>query len=805
MIPGLDRCAATLESATTVAFHGDDLPDDVELDTLELPDRTVAAVRLPLADAVPVLTRARRGPGSHPTAAFWGAVVVVALRQLTRGVLSDDDRARLAELAARMPSDAHLAPSADEAVRLFVEAIAGPIDVLRLPGVRLSLRLDPDGTCVAQAHGPGVVVDAVEVFKRGDEDTKAELADLVHRAARRWPPLRRLLADDFPDRLALTEAEVGDLLVNAVRLGVDVHWPRDMLGSLSRRVVVGRTESAHGVLAAEWELVLDGTALTTDEVDRLAATHAGAVRLRDRWILVEPDVVPRALRPFTVAEALNAALTGVAEVDGREVPVAATGWLDELRTRIAEPESGPPVPQPPGLTAVLRDYQLRGLRWLERMTRLGLGACLADDMGLGKTITVIALHLHRSTVEPTLVVCPASLLGNWAREVARFAPSVPVTRYHGTARALVDSGIVLTTYAVLRRDTDRLAAQPWGLVVADEAQHAKNPDSATARALRAIPCPARVALTGTPVENSLTDLWSIVDWTTPGLLGTRAAFRQRWSDTADPVVAARFARLIRPFLLRRRKSDPGVVPELPPKTDTDHPVPLTREQVGLYTAAVRTAMADIRSAEGIARRGHILKMLTALKQICNHPAHYLREPPTRLAGRSGKLALLDELLDTIIAEDSAALVFTQYVTMAKLLRHHLESRGVPCGLLHGGTPVPHRETLVADFTEGRFPVFLLSLKAAGTGLNLTRADHVIHYDRWWNPAVEDQATDRAYRIGQTRPVQVHRLIAEGTVEDRIAALLHTKRTLATTVLPTDNPTISDLNNDELSALVEFRG
>ncbi|MBM7775179.1 superfamily II DNA or RNA helicase [Actinokineospora baliensis] len=809
MITGLDRCAATVESAGGVAFHGDALPDGVELGELVLPGRIVAAVRLPIADAVPVLTRARRSVGCHPTAVFWGEVVVVALRQVARGALSGDDRERLAELAERMPVDAHVTAAEPLAVvRMFVEAIAGPPpeDVLRvLGGLRLSLRLDPDGTCVPQVHLAGVVVDAVEVAKRGDEQARATLVDALHRVARRWPPMRRLLDHDVPDRLALTEAEVGDLLVNATRVGVDVHWPRHMVGTLTRRVTVGRIEATHGLLAADWELVLDGSALSKDEVDRLAATHAQAVRLRDRWVLLDATVVPRAIKPFTVVEALAASLTGSAEVDGREVDVVATGWLDELRERVEEPDADP-VEQPSGLTGVLRDYQLRGLRWLARMTRLGLGACLADDMGLGKTITVIALHLQRSSTEPTLVVCPASLLGNWAREVAKFAPTVPVTRFHGQGRMVATTGIVLTTYAVLRRDTARLSNQPWGLVVADEAQHAKNPDSATAKALRAIPCQARIALTGTPVENTLTDLWALLDWTTPGLLGTRAAFKKRWAEpvAVDADVAAKFARLIRPFLLRRRKSDPGIVPELPPKTETDHPVSLTREQTGLYTAAVREAMAEIRSAEGMARRGHVLRMLTSLKQICNHPAQFLREREGRLTGRSGKLGLLDELLDTILAEESAVLVFTQYVSMARLLERHLRDRHVHCGLLHGGTPVPQRERLVADFSSGEFSVFLLSLKAAGTGLNLTRADHVLHYDRWWNPAVEDQATDRAYRIGQTRPVQVHRFVTEGTVEDRIAELLRSKRDLADSVLAGGDSAITELGDDELASLVELR-
>ena len=318
-----------------------------------------------------------------------------------------------------------------------------------------------------------------------------------------------------------------------------------------------------------------------------------------------------------------------------------------------------------------------------------------------------------------------------------------------------------------------------------------------------MPAAARVALTGTPVENTLSELWAILDWTAPGLLGSLTEFRARWAkpiEAGDPGAAARLARLLRPFLLRRRKSDPGIAPELPAKTETDQPVALSPEQAALYEAVVREMMADIAASDGITRRGRIVKLLTALKQICNHPAQYLKEP----GGRSGKLELLDELLETILAEGGAVLVFTQYVAMARLLEKHLADRGIGTQLLHGGTPVARREELVARFQDGAVPVFLLSLKAAGTGLNLTRADHVVHFDRWWNPAVEDQATDRAYRIGQTRPVQVHRLVTEGTVEERIAVMLREKRALADAVLAGGEAALTELSDTELAELVELR-
>ncbi|MGW2889169.1 DEAD/DEAH box helicase [Streptomyces griseoruber] len=722
-------------------------------------------------------------------------------------------------------------------------------------GVRVSLRLDLSaydmfdasddagrgraaGAAIVQVHSladPTLVTDAAALWA-GEADTafgpraRVDAALAVRRAARVWPPLARLAEQDTPDVLALSEDELGDLLgVAATRLaaaGVAVHWPRDLAQDLSATAVVrpapGSATDGTGFFDSEellrfrWQLALGGDPLSEAEMDALAEAHRPVVRLRDQWVLVDPALVRKArkreLGLLDPVDALSAALTGTAEVDGESVEVVPVGALAALRDRLTAGVH--PAAPPPGLRATLRDYQLRGLAWLDLMTSLGLGGCLADDMGLGKTITVIALHLRRDRTEPTLVVCPASLLGNWQREITRFAPGVPVRRFHGPDRSLADltGGFVLTTYGTMRSTAATLAAQPWGMVVADEAQHVKNPYSATAKALRTIPSPARVALTGTPVENNLSELWALLDWTTPGLLGPLKSFRARHARAVengeDAQAVERLARLVRPFLLRRKKSDPGIVPELPPKTETDHPVPLTREQASLYEAVVRESLLAIETAQGIARRGLVLKLLGALKQICDHPALYLKEETTsvgeRLAARSGKLALLDELLDTVLAEDGSVLVFTQYVGMARLITAHLADRAIPVDLLHGGTPVPEREHMVDRFQAGATPVLVLSLKAAGTGLNLTRAGHVVHFDRWWNPAVEEQATDRAYRIGQTQPVQVHRLITEGTVEDRIAEMLESKRALADAVLGSGESALTELTHRELTDLVRLR-
>jgi len=800
--------------------------------------RAHAAAMPPSARAVPL-------DGVSPLA-LWEAEPLVRL--FLDAVADAMPRTSGAQTVAGGPLFAAPEPQPAQALRPWAAQVAVGLDV----GVRVSLRIEFDESgflAVVQLHSltdPTMVADAIDVWRGGTDarfGTRAQIDTLLtlRRAARVWPVLDRVLAAAAPDSIDLSDDEVlallGETAAKLAAAGIGVHLPKELVRGLTAHAVVAAPKRPASSLASmfgldklvdfRWQVALDGEALTEAEMDQLAESTRPLVRLRDQWVLVDDNLLRKArnreLTPLSAIDALGVALTGSAEVYGELVPVAVDGWVAELRERLIGSKSvqRKPISAPKTLKATLRGYQLDGLRWLDRMTSLGLGCCLADDMGLGKTITLIALHLHRQrtseTARPTLVVCPTSLLGNWEREIERFAPGSPIRRYHGPGRHLDEikpGEFVLTTYGTLRQDAEALATAGWGLLAADEAQHAKNPYSHTARALRRIDSQARVALTGTPVENNLSELWAVLDWTTPGLLGPLRTFRGRFAKAIegehDRDAAERLSRLISPFVLRRRKTDPGIAPELPRKTETDHPVALTREQTALYEAFVRETLAAIEGAEGIGRRGLVLKLLTGLKQICNHPVQFLKEGGREVVGdqsatRSGKLELLDELLDTILAEQGSTLVFTQYVEMGRILETHLAQRGITTAFLHGQISVHRRQEMVDAFQAGEVPVFLLSLKAAGVGLNLTRAGHVVHYDRWWNPAVEDQATDRAYRIGQTQPVQVHRLITEGTVEDRIGETLKVKRGLADSVLKSGETAFTELSNAELAELVALRG
>ena len=728
-------------------------------------------------------------------------------------------------------------PSSGEGVRGWLDDASSEFD----GGVDVALRVELGGESIARAVvqvssriDPSLIVDIDAVFgapmslkAHFGGDVESDVLRALRHGARRWPPLDRLLRQRVPSALDVDEDELIDLLGEAhaalADAGIAVLWPTSLvhdgvkleasIGPDPGRVVESGFD-LETLVAFRWRATLDGETLSEQEVNLLAEAKRGLVKLRGKFVVADPELMirlrSRRERRLSAIEALAAALSGSIDLDGERVDVVSEGALADLSSRLSALDAGVSDDLDlAALNAELRPYQRRGVAWLAQMTATGLGGCLADDMGLGKTLQVIALHVAEFAPRgaTTLVICPTSLLGNWEREVRRFAPGVPVRRYHGAERRLDDlraGEIVITSYGVVRREAGVLDGVGFSLVVADEAQHVKNPASATARSLRRISVPARLALTGTPVENRLSDLWAILDWTTPGLLGPLDRFLRHVAAPIeryrDPAVTDRLARTVRPFLLRRRKSDSEIAPDLPARTLSDIPVALSAEQVQLYEAEVREAMRTIEEKDGIERQALVLRLLTALKQICNHPAQYLHQAGP-LAGRSGKLAALEELVPAIIDEGDSVLVFSQFVECLRLIETRLAQLGVATLFLHGKVPAKRRNTMVDEFQAGRAPVFLLSLKAGGVGLNLTRATHVIHYDRWWNPATEDQATDRAHRIGQDRPVQVHRLIAEGTLEDRISELIEKKRALAEAVVGGGEAWLGHLSNAELADLV----
>ncbi len=579
------------------------------------------------------------------------------------------------------------------------------------------------------------------------------------------------------------------------------------------------------LVAYDWEIALGDAILDPEEFQRLARQQRPLVLVRGRWIELDPERTEsirkvmeeeNGPRELTLAEAVRWSTVGPDPLAEETAPeVIADGWIADLLDRLRGHRVPELVETDERFKGTLRPYQSRGVGWLEFLRRCGLGACLADDMGLGKTVQMIALLLRERapgspSVGPTLVLCPMSVVGNWQREIERFAPSLRTMVHHGLhrrrdhtfAEEAADNDAVVTTYALAHRDRAQLRTVAWERIVLDEAQNLKNPVTLQARAVRALRANTRVALTGTPLENRLSELWSILDTLNPGYLGTRAEFRRRYSipieRNRDPHRREGLRRLVQPFLLRRLKTDPDVIRDLPEKLEMVVYCNLTREQAALYQAVLDEMLGAVERSSGIARRGLILAVLTRLKQVCNHPSHYLRDGGP-IEGRSGKTARLAEMMEEVLAVGERALIFTQFTEMGHLLHTYLAERlRTEVMFLHGGTPKGERDRMVDHFSAPDGPrVFLLSLRAGGTGLNLTPATHVFHFDRWWNPAVEDQATDRAFRIGQTRRVQVHKYVCVGTLEERIDRMIRDKRELANLVVGAGEDWLTELDTGQL--------
>ena len=579
------------------------------------------------------------------------------------------------------------------------------------------------------------------------------------------------------------------------------------------------------VLAYDWRLALGDVELTEEELDRLSTASAELVRLRGQWVRADPRAIAAAVAymgknappPEPTLGDTMALLAGGDDPDLPPIEVTGSGWAVDLLRGDLEPE---PVEMPPDFRGRLRPYQQRGVDWLAFMTAAGLGAVLADDMGLGKTVQLLGLlaaERAREAPGATLLIAPMSVIGNWEREAARFAPGLRVLVQHGSGRATEDAlvagaaaaDLVITTYALCARDIATLARIPWRRVVLDEAQHVKNPATAAAKAVRRLPARHRVALTGTPVENRLSELWAALDVVNPGMLGPLSQFHARYAvpieREGDQDALAALRRRTAPFILRRVKTDTSIIADLPEKFEMTVRANLTREQAALYRSVVDDSIARIAESEGPERKGLVLATLTRLKQVCNHPAHYLDDgsPVVRRgAHRSGKLELLDDILDAALADGEKVLLFTQFRQFGDLVVGYLTARyGEDVPFLHGGVARKRRDAMVERFqTPDGPPIMMLSLKAGGTGLNLTAANHVVHLDRWWNPAVENQATDRAFRIGQGRDVQVRKLVCVGTIEERIDELLERKQGLADDVVGVGERWITEMDDAELKEI-----
>ncbi len=766
-------------------------------------------------------------------------------------------RAWLGALAGERAEVVHERLPAVDDVERWAAAASGERVPARLC-LRLGLPAGPDAPWPLDFHlqaadEPGLLLPAQRVWRshasaiplgsRLLDNPQETLTASLGVAARWFRPLAACLGEARPVQVRLTpfnaaalfedagndlrNAGIGVAVPRELEDGARVLGPRLRVGSRrggQRADVTDTAGARHRTVTYRWEAVVGDEVLTSDEVTELAACGEPFALWRDVWVRVDTErvaelasLVGRTGR-LSTAEALSVALCGRHRTEEfGDVPALAEGpvadLVSRLRTALADEE-----PRLAGVCAELRDYQRRGIAWLQSLTELGFGALLADDMGLGKTLQTIALLAGRPRQRPQLVVCPTSVVSNWHREAARFAPDLTVRLHHGPRRAtrpeeFAPGTVHVTSYALLRLDADLLTSVDWDLVVLDEAQQIKNHTAQTARAAFRLTSHARVALTGTPVENRLSELWSIMHFANPGLLGSHRRFKEQVAvpveRDGDQESADRLRTVTAPFMLRRMKS--AVVDELPAKLESTVSCDLTAEQTRLYRAAVDEAFdTDDGLGSGIQRRGNVLRLLTRLKQICNHPAQVLGEEDTdagRLAGRSGKLERATEMLGEVVASGERALVFTQYRVMGDLLARHLSGElgltGVP--FLHGGTPTEHRDRMVRAFQEDDDapPLLLISLKAGGFGLNLTRASHVMHYDRWWNPAVEDQATDRAHRIGQTKTVLVHKLVTADTFEERIDALLQSKRSLADAVVGTGETWLTELDDDALHALVRL--
>ena len=685
-----------------------------------------------------------------------------------------------------------------------------------------------------------------DVLKRGSFNPREYLLTSLGQASNLCPNIEASLKDSAPGGYELdTTGAYGFLMEKAVALeqsgfGVmlPAWWTRKgtkIRLSVSASVRSPKMQGGSGIslgsiVQFDWEVALGDEKLTLEELEALANLKAPLVQVRGQWVQMSAEEIQAAIdfwkkksvEETSVRDIIQMSLGAKEAAAGFDFRgVEASGWVGELLKQLEGSGKFEEIEVPRNFSGMLRPYQLRGYSWLSFLRRWGLGACLADDMGLGKTVQALALiqrDWHSDGKRPVLIICPTSVIANWGKEAHRFTPELPVMLHHGSERAKGEDfrekaqahAIVISSYALLHRDFESLNQVEWAGVILDEAQNVKNPQTKQSKAARSLKGDYRVVLTGTPVENNVGDLWSIMEFLNPGFLGTQARFKKDFfipiQAGRDPDAAKRLKRITGPFILRREKTDKSVISDLPEKMEMKVFCTLTKEQASLYAAVVKEASEGLNSSGGIKRKGIILATLSKLKQVCNHPAQFLGDN-SPIPGRSGKLSRLTEMLEEIIEVQDSALVFTQFAEMGEILRRHLqETFGREALFLHGAVPRKKREEMIERFQSGdKSPnIFILSLKAGGTGLNLTRANHVFHFDRWWNPAVENQATDRAFRIGQTKNVQVHKFLCVGTLEEKIDEMIERKKDVAASVIGTGEKWLTELSNDQIRELFALR-
>ncbi|MCF6159483.1 MAG: DEAD/DEAH box helicase [wastewater metagenome] len=703
---------------------------------------------------------------------------------------------------------------------------------------------------------PSLIVPARQVWQgtgkiagflhRKFDNPQERLLSALGRAAGIFAPIEESLETAMPDGVYLDSSEAYRFLTeaawileqNGFGIILPAWWSKNGTGQkfhIRAKIKTPKMKGSAGLglsdlMSFNWEAAIGAEKLSLQELRHLAKLKSHLVKVRGQWVELNTEELRAAIdllqqnknSKASLSEIIRMASGYTGNIKGVTFEgVIAEGYVADILGKLSGQQQIEILETPGGFSGTLRPYQQRGYSWLNFLKGLGLGACLADDMGLGKTIQTLALFLKdklEGQKMPVLLICPTSVVGNWQREAARFAHELRVLAHHGGERIKGEKfkkqvkgyDVVISSYALVYRDAEFLARVLWAGIVLDEAQNVKNPETKQSKAVRSLKAGYRIALTGTPVENNIGDFWAIMEFLNPGFLGSQANFKRDFflpiQISRDKEAISRLKHITKPFVLRRVKTDKSIISDLPEKMEMKVFVNLTKEQASLYQAVVNDVEGELDAVSGIQRKGLILATLAKLKQVCNHPAHFLKDN-SAIHGRSGKLTRLKEMLEEVISEGDKTLIFTQYTEMGELIRRYLqEVFAVEVPFLHGGVTKKKRDSMVEQFQSenGRAPIFLLSLKAGGTGLNLTAANHVFHFDRWWNPSVENQATDRAFRIGQKKNVQVHKFICQGTLEEKIDEILERKKEIAEGVVGVGEDWITELSTDQLRELFALR-